>query len=239
MRSARLSRRVYSRLSHGVVACAILLAGCHATDDRVESRIEDELPRLLGPADRYEVDVQGVERDASAADAVDIVGYRIRPRQGPVIDRLSIELRDVRYDRENKRLERAETAHATAWITAADLGDYLEAREGIRNATVTLGAPDSVFVRVQPDLGGIVLPGAAVEVVGTIVGRGPYLEFEVADVDAVGLNLGDWGSRRLTRLINPLIDLSDLPLRLDVTAVQVEGRSVRLDADGEATTLRP
>ena len=61
----------------------------------------------------------------------------------------------------------------------------------------------------------------------------------VADVRAVGLNLGDWGSGRLSRLINPLIDLSDLPLRLDVTAVRVEGRSVRLDAEGDATTFRP
>jgi hypothetical protein len=77
-----------------------------------------------------------------------------------------------------------------------------------------------------------------VEVEGTIAGRGPYLEYDVADVSAVGLNLGDWGSRRLTRLINPLIDLSGLPLRLDVTAVSVEGRTVRVDAEGDATPLR-
>jgi hypothetical protein len=241
MKTARLSRRVYNRLSPGVVAAAaLLLAGCHATDDRVESVLERELPKLLGPADRYEVDVEGVESDASAAEAVDVIGYRIRPRQGPVIDRLSIELRDVQYDRENKRLERAESAHATAWITAADLADFLEQQDGISDATVTLGAPDSVFLRVRPNLGGLVLlPGAAVEVAGTIEGRGPYLEYDVADVEAVGLNLGDWGSRRLTRLINPLIDLSGLPLRLDVTAVRVEGRTVRLDAEGDATPLRP
>jgi hypothetical protein len=240
MKIARLSRRLYTRVSPGVVVCAVLLAGCHATDDRVEDRLERELTTLLGPADRYEVDVQGVESDASSADRVDVIGYRIRPRQGPVIDRLSIELRDIHYDRDAKRIERAETAHATVWLTAADLGDFIEAQDGIRDATVTLGAPDSVFLRVRPELGGLpVPPGANLEVVGTIEGRGSYLEFDVSDVHAVGLNLGDWGSRRLTRLINPLIDLSDLPLRLDVTAVHVEGRTVRIDAEGDATTLRP
>ena len=240
MRTALLSRRVYTRQSPGVVACAVLLAGCHATDDRAEARIESELQSLIGPADRYDVDVEGVASDASGADAVDIVGYRIRPRQGPVIDRLSIELRDIRYDRKGKRLERAESAHATAWINTADLADFIEKQGGVRDASVTLSSPDSLFLRVRPEVAGLfVPPGASVEVVGTIEGRGPYLEYDVADVRAVGLNLGDWGSGRLSRLINPLIDLSDLPLRLDVTAVHVDGRTVRLDAEANGTPLRP
>ena len=240
MRIALLSRRVYTRLSPGVVACALFLSGCHATDDRAESRIERELPGLIGPADRYDVDVEGVASDASGADAVDIVGYRIRPRQGPVIDRLSIELRDVRYDRKGKRLERAERAHATAWINTADLADFVEKQGGVRDATVTVSSPDSLFLHVRPELGGLfVPPGANVEVVGTIEGRGPYLEYDVADVRAVGLNLGDWGSGKLSRLINPLVDLSDLPLRLEVTAVHVDGRTLRLDAEGDATAFRP
>jgi hypothetical protein len=240
MEATRLSRPGYTRVSTTVVACAALLAGCQATDDRVEARIERELPDLLGPADRWEVDVEGVESDASGADAVDVIGYRIRPRQGPVIDRLSIELRDLRYDRDARRLERAESARATAWINGADLADFIERQGGVRDATVTMSAPDSLFLRVRPELGGLLVPpGANVEIVGTVEGRGPYLEYDVADVHAAGLDLGDWGSRRLTRLINPLIDLSDLPLRLDVTAVRVEGRTVRLDAEGDGTPLRP
>lgn len=239
MKSSRPEAPRHLRVMPGVLVCAALLGGCKATDDRVESRIKDELSSLLGPADRYEVDVQGVDGGATSADVVDIVGYRIRPRQGPVIDRLDIQLRDVQYDREDKRLQRAESARATAWITAADLGDFLETQDGIRSATVTFQAPDSAFLRVRPDLGGLpVPPGATVEISGTIEGKGPYLEYDVANVSAVGLKLGDWGSGRISRLINPLVDLSDLPMRLDVRTVRVEGRTLRLDAEGDATALR-
>lgn len=219
-----------------LLAAVGLLSACRATDDRVESRLMEELPRVLGPADRYEVDVRGVEGDASYAESVQVVGYRVRPRQGPVIDRLSIDLRDVHYDRENKRLERAESARATAWVTTGDLADFVEAQDGIADATVTMSAPDSVFLRVRPELGGLgVLPGAALEISGTMKGRGPFLEYDVADVEAVGLNLGEWGARRITRMVNPLVDLSDLPLRLEVGAVRVEGRTLRVDAAGDAT----
>ena len=240
MKKRRTERWSRTLVSPVVVACAALLAGCQASDDRVEARIERELPDLLGPADRYEVDVEGVDSDAGRADRVDVVGYRIRPRHGPVIDLVTIELRDVHYDRRGRRLERAERTRATAWVNTADLGDFIEQQDGIHDATVTVRAPDSVFLRLRPELGGLpVLPGANLEVSGTLEGRGPYLEYDVSDVHTVGLNLGDWGSRRLTRLINPLVDLSDLPLRLDVTAVHVDGRTIRLDAEGDATPLRP
>ena len=221
-----------------VFSAATLLAGCNATDDRVESRLKSELPRLLGPATRYEVDVQGVDADASRADLVTVVGYGVRPRHGPAIDRLELELRDVRYDRHAKRLERVEMARATAWVSAADLADFLETQDGIRSASVELADPDSAYVRVRPDLG-IPLPnGASVELAGTIHGRGPYVEYNVADVSALGGSVGSGISRRISRLINPLVDLSGLPIRLDVTRVRVEGRTIRMDADGEATAMR-
>jgi hypothetical protein len=222
-----------------VLCAATLLAGCGGvTENRVESRLRDELSRGLGPASRYDVHVQGIDRDAGTADRVEVVGYGIRPRQGPVIDRLELELRDVRYDRKLKRVERADVTHATAWLSAADLGDFLERQEGVGHASVTLAGPDSVFVHVRPDLGGFpVPPGANVEVVGTIQARGPYVEYHVSDVNALGGHVGDAIAKRVTRLINPLLDLSELPLRLDVSRVSVEGRKIRLDAGGTATAL--
>ena len=228
-------QRVYALL-----AAAALFAGCNATDDRVESRLRSELPKVIGPADRYEVDVEGVDNDASSADRVTVVGYGIHPRHGPVIDRLNLELRGIRYDRKLKRLDRAESAQATAWVSAADLSDFLETQDGIRAANVTLQAPDSVFIRIRPDLGGLpVPPGANLEMVGTLEGRGPYVEYDVSDVNALGGHLGDAVTKRLTRLINPLVDLSDLPMRLDVRSVRVEGRTLRLEADGDALSVRP
>lgn len=223
-----------------VLGAALVLAGCGATDGRVESRLRSELPRVLGPADRYEVDVQGVNDDAGTVDEVTVVGYAIRPRHGPVIDRLELELRGVRYDMQNKRVDRAETARATAWISAADLGDFLAAQDGIRSANVTFQEPDSTFVRLRPELGGLpVPPGATLETAGTIEAHGPYVEYRVANVNALGASLPDAVTRRISRLLNPIVDLSELPLRLEVRSVRIEGRRIRLDADADAASLRP
>ena len=219
---------------------ALALAGCGATDERAESRLESELQSVLGPADRYEVDVDGVTSDATYADRVHATGYRVRLAHGPVVDRIEIDLRGIRYDRDRKRLERAESATAVAWITTADLGDFLESQDGVRDAVITLQAPDSAFIRMRPELAGIPMPpGASVEAAGRLEGNGSFLEYRVSDVRAVGLNLGDGFARRITQLINPLVDLTDLPMRLEVSSVRVEGRSIRVDATGDAVPLNP
>jgi hypothetical protein len=232
--------RAFSSVGPAVLCATALLAGCGGvTESRVEARLRDELSRGLGPASRYDVHVEGIDRDEGTADRVEVVGYGIRPRQGPTIDRLELELRDVRYDRKLKRLDRAEVTHATAWLSSADLGDFLARQDGVGAASVTLAGPDSVFVHVRPDLGGFpVPPGANLEVAGTIQARGPYVEYHVSEVNALGGHLGDAIVKRVTRLINPLLDLSELPLRLDVSRVSVEGRRIRLDAGGTATALR-
>lgn len=225
------------RLRWTMQLAALALSACGASEERIEDRIKRELPTVIGPADRWEVDVDDVDRSASSADLVRAIGYRVRPARGPVVDRLDLELRDVRYDRERRRLERAESVRATAWVTAADLDRFLETLDGIRSATVTLQAPDSAVIRMRPELG-IPLPGAVVEVTGQIRGQGPYLEFEISDANAVGIHLGDAVVRQISRIINPMVDLSSLPLSLEITSVRVEGRTIRVDATGEATPLR-
>lgn len=231
--------RVLRRLVPAIVLAAAL-AGCSATDDRIESRLRSELPRVLGPADRYEVDVKGVDAGAGSADRVTVVGYGIHPRQGPALDRLELDLRGVRYDRHAHRIDRVGDARATAWVSAADLSDFVQAQDGVGAATVTLAAPDSVYVRLRPDLGGLpVPPGASLEVAGYVEAKGPFVEYRVTGVNALGGRLGDSFVRRISRLINPIVDLSALPMRLEVTRVQVEGRTLRLEAAGAATAVRP
>ena len=43
-----------------------------------------------------------------------------------MVDRLTIEMRNVRYDRALKRLVAAESVQATAWVRPSDLEVYLE-----------------------------------------------------------------------------------------------------------------
>ena len=153
---------------------------------------------------------------------------------------MQLDLYNVRYDRAAKRLERADSVRATVWVTSNALGDYLETVDGVGAATVTLQRPDSATIRLRPSIAGIPLPaGVAANVVGRLAGQGPYLRFEIAEVGAAGFHGGESVARHVSELINPLVDLSDLPLGLDVTNVTVEGRTVRVDATGDATSLKP
>lgn len=222
-----------------LLCCLALFSACAPSTSQVERGLERELPRVIGPAEHYDVEIEGLRARSGEAARVVALGERVRPADAPVVDRLEVELRNVRYDRRGKRLERFESAVATARITAADLGAFLETQPNIESAAVTLTEPDQASVRVRPKLGGLALPpGVTLDVVGRLVGAGDEIRFEVSEVRAGGASLGSGIVRQIGAMINPLIDLGDLPVVVDITRVQVEQGALRLEATGEAIGLR-
>lgn len=214
-----------------------VLTGC-SVSGTLERRIEEELQTRLGPAERYRVEVSGLDAGDGAAEHVQALGYGIRPHHGPLVERMQIDLYDVRYDRKARRLQHVDSVRASIWVTEGDLGAYLESIDGVGDATVLVAPPDSASIRVRPAIVGLPIPaGAVAEVSGRMVGRGPHLDFDVSRAEAVGIRASEGMLRLIARRINPLVDLSDLPLGLDVSSVAVQGRSVRVDATGDATTL--
>jgi hypothetical protein len=218
------------------LAAVAALSGC-ATEGRVEDRLEDALEQRLGPAEDYEVDVQGLDAGDGTADRVYAEGLRVDPRQGPVVDRLEIEMREVRYDRDLERLVGAESVRATAWLRANDLELFLEQEDRIRSASVALVQPDRMRLRFRPELGLPIPLNVMAEVEGTIEGRGSELHYVVREASAGGFDVDDDLADRLTRFINPIVDLSELPLDLEVTSVRIENGALRVDATGDVTDL--
>ena len=234
MRCMPASRPVFAFL------LAVLLAGsgCSVTGT-VERGLEDKLREIIGPAERYDVRIDGLRARSGRAERVLAVGERVRPEDAPVVERFELDLRGVTYDRREKRLERVDSARATAHITARDLVDFLETRDGVRAATLTLRAPDEATLRIRPEFGGIALPpGVAAEVRGRLEAAGSRVNFVVSDVEAAGLDLGGAAARRLSGVINPLVDLADLDVELQVTSVRVAGEAIVLDATGDLSGLR-
>jgi hypothetical protein len=219
----------------GLTAVAAL-SGC-ATEGRVEDRLEEALREELGPADEYDVDVQGLDAGDGYADRVYVEGIRVQPRRGPVVDRLEIEMTNVRYDRDLKRLVGAEDVRATAWLRSNDLERFFEQEDRIRSASVTLVQPDVLRLRFRPELGLPIPLNVMAEVEGTVEGRGSELHFVVREASAAGFDVGDDMADRLTRLVNPIVDLSELPLDLEVTSVRIENGALRVDAVGDVTAL--
>ena len=215
---------------------ALVASGC-SVSGRVESEIEAALPAALGPADRYDATVEGVRLGSGTAERITIVGERVARQDAPVVDRLDVELRGVRYDRRTKQITGAESAQATARVLAGDLGDYLARQRGVGDARVTLQAPDRAVVRVEGEVRGVRLPVAA-EVRGRLTADEGTVRLEVESVRAGRLGLGAAVARELDEQINPVVDLTDESLALRVTDVEVVGDVLVLTTTGDVTGLR-
>ena len=221
-----------------LVLVPAVLCGC-SVSGTVEDQIERALPRAIGPAESYDVTVDGLRARTSEAEAVRAVGRRVRPEGAPVLERLDLDLWGVRYDRGERRLERVDSARAAARVLPADLSAFLEARRGVRDVSIRLVPPDTAVVRVRPEVGNLALPrGVAAEVDGRLVAVDGRVHLEVLALRAVGLDLGRTAARRLSDQINPVVDLSETRPALRVTRVRVEDGGIVLVAEGDLTGLR-
>ena len=200
----------------------------------VEQGIENELPKYVGPAESYDVEIDGLKVGSGSASSVIAVGERVKPEGAPVIDRLALDLKGVVYSREQNKLSQVDSAKLTAVIKSYDLADFLESDRNVSSAEVILRSPDRATLRIQPNLGSFVLPkGITVDVTGQLIGEGTQLSFEVDEVSAAGLDLSSMVARRLSDLINPLADLADLPVSVEITSVVVAGESIGLEVVGD------
>lgn len=214
----------------------LAVAGCSPTRI-VETRIAESLPRLIGPADAYTVEVEGLGLSSARAERVAVVGTNVRPEGAPVVARLDVDLRDVQADRATRRLSRIGSARATARITAAALAAAVAAEGSVRDPVVTLGAPDRLTLRGRPVYEGRALPTGTVEASGRLVVADGAVRFEVESVRALGLPLPGAVARELTERVNPVADLRQTRARLRVTAIRVESGSLVLDATADPAAL--
>lgn len=229
-----------ARPARALAALLLLLAGCIPSTEDIERRIERELPQLLGPADRYDVRIEGLRARAGRADRVTATGERVQPRDAPLIHRLVVQMEGVAYDRRERTLDRVDTLRATAHLLPSDLDAFLEAHRNVRDAAVTLREPDHATLRLRPEFGGLALPrGMELEVTGRLEARAGRVHFAVDRVEAAGAALGTTAARRLSDAVNPLVDLTGPDADLRVTAVRVEDGALRLDATGNPSGLRP
>ncbi|PAP75315.1 LmeA family phospholipid-binding protein [Rubrivirga marina] len=218
-----------------ITLATLSLTGCDVSG-RVEAEIEAALPAALGPAARYDAEVEGLALRDASAETVRVVGERVAREDAPVIDRLDVELRGVTFDRSERRLTRVDGARATARLLPADLAAYLGTQRGIADADVVLAAPDRASIRVRGEFEGLRIPVGA-EVRGRLAASDGRVRLDVESVRAAGIGLGGTIARRVDQQINPVVDLTDEDLELRVTDVRVEGGALVVEATGDLTGL--
>lgn len=214
----------------------LVASGCAPPTGQIERAIERELPTAIGPADRYQVTITGLSGTANRAERVEILGERVRLPDAPELDRLAIRLDGVRLDSRRESIERADSTRASVRMTASALESYLRDHPNLRDATVSLRAPDRATLRVRPTLGG--LSAGAVDIEGRLAPDAGGVGFAIGSVRAGEFGLSEAVTRRLSDMLNPLVDLAGTPGDLRVTGVRVEDGVLHLDATGDATGLR-
>ena len=220
---------------------AVMVAACTSyVEEHVEGVIIDTLPRVIGPADRYEATVQGANRDASYFDKVHAVGIRVQRRRTPVIDHLEVDLQDVSVDRPNRQVTAIGAAHASVRVRAADLTAYLQQQSWIAAPSVRLSAPDGIVVTGSFKLPGINLAlSSLASLRGHFVAEGPRL---LVAVDS--LSVGDREASALLRglvatAINPFFDLPAYAVPSTIDRAILDDDAVVVEASGSRLTVAP
>ena len=212
---------------------SLLASGCSPTR-LVEGRIAEVLPRAVGPADAWDVTVQGLR--PRGAERVLAVGTNVRPAGAPLVERLDLVLTDVTSD--GRRLTGVAAARATATLATSALTEAIAAQGTLASPVLVLSAPDRLAVRGRPAYDGFTLPIAEVAVEGRLVaGADGTVRLDVERVRAGGLPLPDVVEREIEARVNPVADLRRTRARLRVTAVRVEGTRLVVEAEADPAAL--
>lgn len=210
----------------GLVGCAAVI------DNRAEQIILRELPTLVGPAESYRVKAVGAS-PSGQLQAVDVEGKRIARPGTPVLDSAEVSLRDVRFDRAEKRVESIGAADAVVRILPNDVSTFLQSRPGVNDVTTQFVGTNEVSITARPSIAGLPLPAAArVQLTGNFVPDGPRLNLKVTRLSAAGIELGALPQSLLEAAINPIVDLSKLPAPAQISAVRVENTALVIQANG-------
>jgi hypothetical protein len=222
-----------------VLLLALLaLPGCSRASPfrSLEGSIRARLPRLIGPADRYEVVVSRSTAGLMAGRIpwIEIRGQNVRAIPGLNLDDLSVRLQGVRFNRADHTVREIEQSQFEAGIAAGSIERSIRSRSSrLRDARVSI-LNGEVRVHAAPALLGLRVP---IAVEGRPVLHGTTaIDFEASRVSVLRLGLPEFVMRRLEGHINPLVDLSTLSLPVHLTAVRIDGDRVVVDG---TTTLTP
>ena len=219
-------RSPINRITAFTLAAGALLTGCAGVSPQriAERKIEAALPRVLGPAQKYDVHVAG---DAFAlsrgrAKRVQISGDQVQLTSALTMDTLNIDAADLVFDAKTRTMQSAGPIDFRGSLGQTNLSRYLALTKGPASSLqVTLHDSDleaavpvtALGLRTTAHLSGNFAPhpGAA----------------DQLDFHADGARLGVVPlppallNAALDRM-NPLLDLSGMKIPLTVTSATVE-----------------
>jgi len=220
------------------LASGLLLGSACSVDREVGRAIRRELPKVLGPADSYEVSVHGTRMRENSVHEVSVVAIGLRPRPEFRIERLEAKAWEVQVDPKTRTITKLGNLDATVTITTADTESFISAKpwlgrvrlEGVKatfpggnRATLSAIATFTGLNGLGIDLS----PRVSIAADGRLLATGSRVEVSIESIRAARLQLPSAANRWVEEAVNPLADLSGLPIPLKVSRLEGIGTAIQ------------
>ena len=212
--------------------------GCaRVAESKAETAVNDLLPSFLGPADKYTTRVRGRSVGAvmrGRLESVHIEGQNVRLQDGMTIDRLQMDFEAISLDAKSRKLTHVGSATFTARIGTANLNRYVTVKcPTLAGLLITLGEGKAT-IEARPAMlasFGIDALKIPIAVEGRLVpsDNGTKLDFVPDGAHVSVLPIPRAVIDYLARTLNPAVDLSVLPIPIQIQSAQIKPDGVYLE----------
>lgn len=202
---------------------ALLLATTGCIRGIAEDSVRKSLPKLIGPADKYEVKIENTpDGRLMAGDIEDlsIVGTRVRTKDGLVLDKLVVKMHRLKVDTGKKSIKSVEKATFDIDIKQEDLSAMAQQRVHGFGTPQVLLATNSVSVVLPAKLLVTSMDSTLHGVLA--VEDGQRVSF-IPDRLTIGIiPVPDLLVSAAVGRVNPLADLRSLPVPVQIDSLTTD-----------------
>lgn len=236
-----LKRIVATTLTALAATALLTAAGCFdsTAQRRAEREILAVLPDLIGPAEKYEVDVKGSASGIVRGrfTSIAILGINVQPLDLPPLARMEAFIEDMDFDISNRRVRSSGRATWKGWMADSELKTILEGRIPLISSLTVQSRPNLVEINGQVTVRGITGQGRVRAVPSVRNNREIWLRPIQVESLGIGVPIPGWGQRQIENLINPVYIIESKEIPLEVARIVPEEGRLRLEGTFDPKAL--
>jgi len=214
------------------VVFASATAGCldSVAQRKAASEIKQLLPQYLGPADSYEVQVEGSANQIRKGmiENIHVVGINLQPFDLPQLSRIEADIKNIHVDMGNKTIISSDLAEWVGWMSEDVATELLREKVSyIKDVKAELQT-GVVWVSGKVTIKGIG-PTARVEARPAVrKDREIWMSPTKVQSYGVGVDVPDWGQKRVDPFINPIFVIPDNRLQIRLKTLKSEPKMLKM-----------
>lgn len=230
LRKSTLRPGMAALTTAALAAVCLMIGGCgDPVRNSVEHRIEDALPKLIGPAKSYEVKVYGSQMAMlkGRLRTTHIVGREVRFHSGITVEELVVESHGIEIDRHRQQISRVEGTSYKATIAQDVLNKHLRGNYRHVPSLKAVLAQGLITVSAAPELKG--LPVQISADADLKVKDKRYLILDLKKISVGGIGTPGFAREYLETKINPVFDSASLGYDAKLDRVQIDSNRLTLE----------